>query len=211
METKHMAAIPSTDMPGHRRLAERVNLALDTCQEGQAVEFKESKEWRFLRWAITKTALAMGNLRDGGIIIVGASEGRDKWELTGINEDDLSTYKVDTVVDQVNAHVSPHVDLTVATHKKDERTFLVIYVAQFRDTPLVCKKDGGREVSEGTVYVRPPGKPESRKVLNANEMHELLELAADIRARQFLERMQRLQALPGSGPEKRFREELEGL
>jgi predicted HTH transcriptional regulator len=206
-----MTSPPTSDLPGHKRLAERVNLALDTCVESQGVEFKGSNPWKTLMGGIIKTACAMGNLRDGGIIVIGVSQRVDTWEPTGVTEEELKTYDVDKIVDQVNSHISPHVDLTIVTHTRDDKTFLVIHVAPFRDTPLVCKKDHAKEAFAGTLYIRPAGKPESRKVLNASEMHELLERAAEIRAREFLEKLKRMNLLPGSSGQERFKEELEGL
>ena len=61
-----MAPIPSADTPGYRQLRERVEYALDQLQEMADIEFKESASWATLRWRIIKTALGMGNLRDGG-------------------------------------------------------------------------------------------------------------------------------------------------
>jgi predicted HTH transcriptional regulator len=206
-----MTAPPSSALPGHRRLAERADVALDTCVETQAVEFMASHSWKSATWGVVKTACAMGNLRDGGIMTIGVSQRDDSWEASGVSEEDLKTYDVDKIVEQVSAYVSPQVDLTVVTHQKEGKTFIVIHVAQFRDAPLVCKKDHGRELAAGTVYVRPPGKPQTRKVLHASEMEELLELAADIRARRFLERLQRLDLLPGTTDQERFNQELEGL
>jgi len=78
-----MGAIPTSDMPGHKRLHDRVLSALDRCQEGQAIDFKESAPWESLKWRIVVTALGMGNLRDGGVIVIGASEREQIWELTG--------------------------------------------------------------------------------------------------------------------------------
>src|SRR5216684_2365984 len=103
-----MTAPPTSDLAGHKRLAERVNLALDTCMESQAVEFMASQPWKSLMWGIIKTTNAMGNLRDGGIIVIGVSQHEESWEPTGMNEADLKTYDVDKIVDQVNAHVSPY-------------------------------------------------------------------------------------------------------
>ena len=48
----------------------------------KSVDFKESAPWNDLKWQIIRTALAMGNLRDGGIIVVGASERDDTCDLT---------------------------------------------------------------------------------------------------------------------------------
>ena len=41
----NMVAMPTSDMPGHKRLHERVSFALDRCQEMSAVDFKESASW----------------------------------------------------------------------------------------------------------------------------------------------------------------------
>lgn len=54
-----MGAIPSSEMPGHKRLHARVLSALDRCQEGQAIDFKESAPWESLKWRIAVTALGM--------------------------------------------------------------------------------------------------------------------------------------------------------
>jgi hypothetical protein len=81
-----MMASPTSDMAGHPRLHDRVMTALNRCLESQDVDFKESAPWPDLRYRIVKTAMAMGNLRDGGIIVVGASERNATWGLTGISE-----------------------------------------------------------------------------------------------------------------------------
>lgn len=50
-----MGAIPSSDLPGHRHLHERVCSALDLCQESKHVDFKQSAAWEDLRARITTT------------------------------------------------------------------------------------------------------------------------------------------------------------
>jgi predicted HTH transcriptional regulator len=67
-------AIPTSDMPGHRALHDRVVAALDTCVESQSIDFKESAPWEALQFKIIRTALAMANLRDGGVVVVGVGE-----------------------------------------------------------------------------------------------------------------------------------------
>jgi predicted HTH transcriptional regulator len=131
----------------------------------------------------------MGNLRDGGIIIVGVSQRNNEWSLTGISDAHFESYEPDTVIDQINAHVSPHVDLDLVRITHKDRPFLSILCKEFRDTPLVCKKNGpdGTGIIEGRVYVRPPGLARTTVVSSAAQMHDLLELAAEKRARAFLE------------------------
>src|SRR2546430_14638500 len=108
-----MGARPKSNLPGHRRLHERATLALDRCQESEDVDFKESADWKTLMWGITHSALGMGNLRDGGIIVVGVSQRAESWALTGITSVHLGTYDVDVLAAHVNAYVSPYVDLDV--------------------------------------------------------------------------------------------------
>ena len=188
-----MGALPSADMPGHLMLQEKIVYALDRCKETQDIDFKEAVRWDDLKWRIIKTALAMGNLRDGGIVIIGVSQRSKKWTLTGVSDALLKTYDPDVIMSQINAYVSPFVDLDIVSVRHRKR-FIALYVREFRDTPLVCKKNGpnGSDLYEGAVYVRPPGLAQTTRIVNAAQMHDLLELAAEKRARRILEVAQRL-------------------
>lgn len=153
-------AIPTSDLPGHRGLQERVYAVLDTCIESQSVDFKESASWHALQHKIIRTTLAMANLRDGGIIVIGASERGDRWELTGISDEDLATYEVDEVIDAIHRFASPSVDVRlVLVPYRDSRIFLTLQVFEFADTPVVCRRDGppNSGLKQGAVYIRPPG------------------------------------------------------
>lgn len=208
-----MGAIPTSDMPGHKQLHDRVYNALDRCQESQGVDFKESAPWDSLKWRLIPTILAMGNLRDGGIIVIGVSERGDNWELTGISPEHLETYDVDILIDTANKYCSPHVDVDiVSVEYKNGHKFLSIQVNEFNDTPLVCKKGNSEEgIVEGAVYVRPPGKAQTTRVMNASQMHDLLELAAEKRARRILEVARRVGLEPTDTTKEFFDKELEGL
>jgi hypothetical protein len=210
-----MGLIASSELPGYKLLRERICNALDRCKELQDIDFKESKPWDELKWKIIKTAIAMGNLRDGGIIIMGVSERDDTWQLTGISQEHLKTFDVDVLTDQVNAYISPHVDLTLVIEEKYSKNqkFLAIQVSEFSDTPLVCKKNGpdGKDLVKGTVYIRSFGKPETTKVTTAEQMHDLLELAAEKRARRILEVSRRIGLVPRASSIELFDKELQDL
>jgi hypothetical protein len=209
-----MGAIPTSDMPGYKRLHDRIFNALGRCQESQGIDFKESAPWKSLKWRIICTALAMGNLRDGGIIVIGASEREQIWVLTGILQEHLETYDVDTVIDVVNKYASPHVDLDIVIVKyRNGKDFLAIQIREFADTPIVCKKNGpeGKRLFEGAVYIRPPGLARTTKIMNASQMHDLLELAAEKRARRLLEVSRRVGLVPASTSKEQFDKELDGL
>jgi hypothetical protein len=209
-----MGAIPTSDMLGHIQLHERVVNALDRCQESQGIDFKESAPWESLKWRIILTALAMGNLRDGGIIVIGASERGTSWELTGIKSEHLETYDVDIIIDVINKYASPNVDLDIVIVKYGNGAeFLAVQIREFNDTPIVCKKNGpqGKNIVEGAVYVRPPGIAKTTRVMKASQMHDLLELAAEKRARRILEVSRRIGLEPRPTAKEHFDEELEGL
>lgn len=91
--------------------------------------------------------------------------------------------------------------------------FLAIQIREFNDTPIVCKKNGpaGKNIFEGGVYVRPPGIAKTTRVMNASQMHDLLELAAEKRARRILEVSRRIGLEPRPTAKEHFDEELEGL
>jgi hypothetical protein len=201
-------------MPGHKRLHDRVLSALDRCQEGQAIDFKESAPWESLRGRIAVTALGMGNLRDGGVIVIGASEREQTWDLTGVTSEHLETYEVDVIIDTVNKYASPHIELDIALVKyTNGRDFLAIQVREFFDTPVVCKRNGPTGVGpvQGCVYVRPPGVARTTRVVDAAQMHDLLELAAEKRARRMLEVSRRIGMVAKASASEGFDEELGGL
>ena len=186
-----MASIPRTDTPGYRQLHERVENALDRLQEAPAIEFKESASWDTLKWKIIKTALAMGNLRDGGILIVGVSQRPDQEQRTGISGTDLATYDRDTIADQFGRFISPEIEFTLVQAPYREKDYLAFEFQEFREIPLVCKRRGpdGEGLEAGVVYVRPrEGRPRNTKVTDAGQMRELLDLAADKAARRIIER-----------------------
>jgi predicted HTH transcriptional regulator len=200
-----MTPVPSSDLPGHRRLKERTTASLQRCQEDQDVDFKESTPWDKLKWKITHAALGMGNLRDGGIIVIGVSQRNNTWSLTGISDEHFGTYEPDVIIDHVNAYASPHIDLDIVSVTYGGQRFLSILCKEFQDTPLVCKKNGpeGSGIAEGRVYVRPPGMARTTAVTSAAQMHALLDLAAEKRARTFMEMAHRVGVSP-LGPTSAF-------
>ncbi|HEX6087327.1 MAG TPA: hypothetical protein VF266_22540 [Thermoanaerobaculia bacterium] len=92
---------------------------------------------------------------------------------------------------------------------RESRNFLSVQVFEFIDTPIVCRRDGPG-LKQGAVYVRPPGVARTTEVRSADQMHDLLELAAEKRARRILETARRigLETMPSRKP---FDDELGGL
>lgn len=210
-------ALPSSTLPGHRQLHERVIVALGRCQENQDVDFKEAGDWVGLKWKIIRTSMAMANLRDGGVIVVGVSERNHTWSLTGVDATQLATFEPDVIVDQVNKYASPAVALDIVQLEHEGLVYVAIQPRQFSESPIVCKRNGpdGSGVSRGRIYIRPSGKAETSEVRDAQELHDLLELAAERRMRRTLEMLGRVglleHVLTAPSDAGRYDEELEGL
>ena len=64
-------------------------------------------------------------------------------------------------------------------------------VHEFEERPIVCKRNG-EGIREGAFYIRPPGKPETREVQNAHELHDLLERAVEKKTKKFLSQMKKV-------------------
>jgi hypothetical protein len=200
-------------MPGHRGLHDRVHAALDTCVESQGVDFKESASMQTLELKLIRTAIGMANLRDGGVVVIGASERGGSWDLTGILPEDLATYDVDELNEAINRFASPPIALElVAVPYRGGAIFLAVQVREFAETPIVCRRDGapGSGLKQGQLYVRPAGVARTSEVRTAEDMHDLLDLAAEKRARRILETARRI-GLQAPAPRRLFDDELEGL
>jgi hypothetical protein len=198
-------AFPTTQMSGYTDLKGRITLALSRCQEQPWLDFKESQPWLVLRWRLLKTIMAMANLRDGGLILVGVAENGNSWEMTGITSDHLIAFDYDDITDQLSKYASPQVVVDIVIHDhEDGNRYLAFHIHQFKDSPVVCRNNSPDDVkpkdrlSAGDIYVRPTsGKPRTEKVTDASRLHDLLELAAEFRARKMLEIGKRIGLVPG--------------
>ncbi len=206
-----MTAIPKTDLQGYEALQKRVDATFQLLKESRAVDFKQSVKWKGYRIKFAETIMAMSNLRDGGIVIIGASEENDDWELKGITDEDLATYDPDEMIDFVNKYASPVVNFDVVRHEVGKVQFLIISIHEFESEPVVCKRAYDKDLRRGTIYIRPLGKPETRAIQNAEELRELLDIAVEKKMRRFAGQIERIfGSMPSIQPkdQEKFNQEL---
>jgi len=208
-----MSAIPNSNLPGHNQLHGRVIGALDLCQESQDIDFKESCNWGNLKLQITRTSMAMANLRDGGVIIIGVSERDGEWQLQGIQDAHLETYDEDEANDFVNRYASPSLRLELVLVEHRDRKFLAVKVPEFERLPVICKRNGEniRKLKEGSIYIRQPGKPQTTQANRAEDISQLIELAAEKRAKEIISVSRRIGMVPIESDREAFDDELDGL
>lgn len=180
-----MSAIPDSRLPGHEHLHSRVVSALDLCQESPGVEFKTAAAWDAYKYHLVRAALAMSNRRDGGIIVIGVSERDGQWLLNGIGDADLASYVEDDINDFINKYASPPIRVELLSVVHREKCFLAVRIPEFPASPIICRRNGpdGDALREGAIFVRTSGKPQTTRAVNADQIAELLALAAEKGAR----------------------------
>ena len=151
--------------------------------EGRHLEFKRGAAWKTLRCILARTIMAMSNLRYGRKIVIGVEEGPDKTAvLVGMSKAESNGYNLDDIMSFVNEYAEPPIGIAMRKAARSERHFVILDVREFRDVPIVCKRDGKRSCSDhlrrGSIYHRPSHRTESTDRFEPADMRELVQLAA---------------------------------
>ncbi len=176
--------------------------------EGQAetpnTEFKQAVEWNVDLFV--KDILAITNVRDGGVIIIGVEDGT--FVRQGLTDAQIATFSEEKIRDQLAEYADPYVSLRVSFPKDvDGKQYVVIEISQFEELPVICKKDG-RDVNRGVIYYRTKsGRPQSAPIRNSFDMRDLV-LLATVRN---LQKMREVGFTVESPDQQQFTSELEGL
>ena len=178
---------------------DRIRVAIRRELELRDVEFKESQPFEVLRFKIVKAAIGMANLRDGGLIIIGAHQREGRLRASGITKEHEATYDADDVIEAINRHARPPVNCIVRVlAEADGRRFVGIEVQPFDRSPVFCKRstpdnvDSNDRLVEGSLYVRNSDRIGTTRVVDADLMAEILEIAAERQAAEIMQRSQRV-------------------
>jgi predicted HTH transcriptional regulator len=178
--------------------------------ESPSVEFKAGASWQTLKIAIIKTVLAMSNLPDGGLIVIGLPETEDIDR--GVNDEDLATFDSDVMLDQIGEYASPRAIVNIAQFGIDGRKYVGIEVSEFEQVPVVCKKGYNTDLRNGGVYIRPfSGRPRSTIIGDAEDMRSVLDLAIDKGIQQARATAARRGFVQPPNDDAAYAEELTGL
>jgi predicted HTH transcriptional regulator len=180
---------------------------LEGGRETPSFEVKASMAWNHK--TLAKDILAMANVRDGGIILIGVED--RTFARQGVDQATLQTYDIDVMRDQMAQYADPHVDLSVGYPcDRDGRQYVAIEVAPFREIPVICRKDS-YDTRAGAIYYRNTNRRvESAPVSNSYDMRDIITTAA-MRTRQRLEELGAAPAFTEPDLRKRLDDELGGL
>lgn len=171
---------------------EELETILSAADETDALDFKQAMAWDAKTFV--KDILAMANVIDGGRIVIGVED--NTWVRQGLSPEQLATYKIDTMRDQLFAFADPYVTfrMEVATDAAG-LSFVIIEVQPFDEQPVICRRDG-HDVTAGTIYFRSKTRrPQSAAVATSSDLREIIVRAA-ARSAQKLKQLGYVPALP---------------
>lgn len=184
--------------------SEELEKHLEGARETPNLEFKAAIPWS--RDTFVKDILAMSNVIDGGMIIVGVED--KTFVRQGLSPELITTYDIDVMRDGIAPFADPRAvfDLSIVSDGSGKQ-YAVISVYPFDDLPVICRRDGA-DVQAGTIYVRSRDKrPQSARVASSSEMREIVERASVLSAR----RLKKIGFIPDIAAEYDYDRELEGL
>ena len=185
-------------------------------REERYLEYKRAMTWAAddTKLKIVKAMMAMANLRNGGVIVVGMQEvTRGVWVPETMTPQQVSSFIQDNIATCVNDYATPAVQFSVEPFALNGNQFVVIQVQEFGISPVVCRKPftlrGRVELAPGTIYYRNSRKNESAPVATDEDTRELIGLAVDKGISRHVNRLHRLGLIPTETPNKRDRQQYE--
>jgi predicted HTH transcriptional regulator len=187
-------------------------------EEKRNLEYKAPMRWDndLTKAKITKTILAMSNIRDGGWIVIGVNQlPNGTFERVGLTEEESNTFNHDDIAPFINGYADPYVKLHVYQVSCENKRYVIMKVDEFEEFPVICKKEYPlADLHQGKMYIRSTRKNENSEVSTLIEMKEIIELAVDKNMRAFFGRLQRVGMISKgvvSNDEEAFRNQIGDL
>jgi hypothetical protein len=151
---------------------------------------------------IVRAALSLGNLRDGGDVVIGIDDADPASLGPGLDDAQAGSWAShDEVARKLAVYSDPPLDfeLEVITLSSGNRV-AVLRVYEFADLPHLCAKGYDGVLREGALYVRSRKLPETVAVDDSVEMRDVLDLAIEKGVRRFVQTATRAGLELRSGP-----------
>lgn len=168
-------------------------ISLNSHAEARSCEFKTGVKWENeFRYKIVKSILALSNLSGGGYIVIGVEwdDSTKNFKPVGMDRMISDTYNHDIILEFTNLRADPFVEIEVKHFEISEKWIVVIQVAEFFETPVICKKSCENILEEGRIYYRTRKKPESSANLTYVDMREMTDFAITKGLGRLLQRLE---------------------
>lgn len=173
--------------------------------ETQAFEVKGpgvSDDKRFCG-KVACACLGMGNLRDGGWVLIGIDDADLAAMGPGLTDVERASWTdYDTVAKRINAYADPPLRFEIhPLELPNGARAVVLEVFEFHEIPHLCAKSYPDVSREGALYVRPANSPATTEVANSTQMRAVLDLATQKALRAYLRTAQQAGAtiVPSEG------------
>jgi predicted HTH transcriptional regulator len=113
-------------------------------------------------------------------------------QFDGVSKADLASWVPDHVADRLFNFTDPPIRFELSVVQFDQKSFVVLEVAEFDMVPVICKRSYPGVLVEGAIFVRPRRNPESVAVPTLADMRDLVELASEKLARRMIAQAERL-------------------
>ena len=194
--------------------------------ETRSIEIKTSMSWNDIatKFKITKSIMALSNIRDGGRIILGVNQCQNGvFDPKGMTLNDFDSFDQDDLQDHIGKYIVHYAKVRLGKVSNGSLKYVVIHVGEFDRLPVVCGKvydltiSLGRDkiIKEGDILTRTRvHRFESSRVKAHVDMQEILDLAIEKGVKSFLEQAQNIGILPKhyvKSDKDSFDEEIDGL
>jgi hypothetical protein len=152
------------------------------------VEFKGSGDRtdKAYQAVIARAVMAMGNLPDGGHVVLGVAETKGQLSVEGLSDAQLAQWTDhDEVADAISRFSDPLPTLHLSVVTLRSCQVIDVEVEPFDDTPYLCRRDSPGVLQAGRMYVRRVGKAETGNPTH-HELREVLDRAAARRVRSLI-------------------------
>lgn len=159
---------------------EEIDEILTLRHELRHIEFKVAGERADTGYQaiVVRAVMAMGNLPDGGHVVLGIAETSAQLTVEGLSSDQLAQWSDhDEVADAIGRFSDPIPVVHLSVVGVNAAKLVDIEVEPFADTPYLCRRDWPGVLQSGRLYVRRVGKAETGNPTH-HELREVLDRAA---------------------------------
>ena len=194
--------------------------------ETRSIELKTSMPWNddATKFKITKSVMALSNVRDGGRILLGVDQCQNgEFSPKGMSLDHFESFTQDDLQDHLGKYIVPYAKVRIEKVSNGSLHFVVIHVGEFDRLPVICGKvydltnklGKDKIIKEGDVFTRTRvHRFESSRVKAQTDMQDILDLAIEKGMKSFLEQAKNsglLSERHSKTDKDRFDQEIEGL
>lgn len=142
---------------------------------------------------VARAALSMGNLRDGGHVVLGVDDNDIAALRPGLSDAELESWLAyDDVARKLAMYADPPLRFDIASSQLSSGAVVVIVeVHEFSDIPHLCAKEYTGVLRKGALYVRTRRVPETAEVASSVELREILQIASEKTLRSYVETAER--------------------